>query len=100
MAFEGVLQRREGLSLVTSQSYIQPHPVRFIPTEKEIAAMLRGMGFSYDESPALWIRGDGVQLGAPHDRNLIRAPDESIIAIDVQPRLLPGYGETGVRGSM
>lgn len=39
----------------------------------------------------LWERGDGVQLADTHDRNFIRAPDETIIAIDVQPRLRPGH---------
>jgi Serine/Threonine/Tyrosine Kinase found in polyvalent proteins len=97
VAFEGILRRREGLSIVTSQSYIQPHPVRFIPTEAEIQALLGGMGFAYDESAALWCRSDGVQLGDTHNRNFIRAPDESIIAIDVQPRLLAGHAMEDVR---
>ena len=97
VTFEGILQRQEGLSIVTSQSYIQPHPTRFIPTETEIQGLLGGLGFVYDESAALWCQDDGIQLGDTHDRNFIRAPDESIVAIDVQPRLLPSYPITGVR---
>ena len=89
--FEGMWSRKEGPSIVTSQSYIHPHPVRFIPTEEEIVALLTELGFSHNESLMLWERSDGVQLADTHDRNFIRAPDESIIAIDVQPRLLPGH---------
>ncbi len=89
--FEGVWSRKDGLSIVTSQSYIQPHPVRFIPTAAEIEGLLHALGFAYDGSTMLWERSDGVQLADTHDRNFIRAPDESIIAIDVQPRLLPGH---------
>ena len=50
VAFEGIWQRKGGLSIVTSQSYIQPHPVRFIPTEEEIATFLEKLGFTYDAS--------------------------------------------------
>jgi hypothetical protein len=32
-----------------------------------------------------------VELGDAHDRNFIRAPDELLYAIDVQPRLKPGF---------
>jgi len=95
--FEGMWSRREGPSLVTSQSYIQPHPERFIPTEEEIAALLTRLGFTYNESTGLWERDDGVELGDAHDRNFIRAPDESIVAIDVQPRLMPGFDFAAVR---
>jgi hypothetical protein len=42
--FEGIWSRREGMSIVTSQSYIQPHPARFIPTEEEITALLGSLG--------------------------------------------------------
>lgn len=97
VAFEGLLVRKEGLSIVTSQSFIQPHPVRFIPTPEEISGFMTGLGFCYDESESLWIRDDGVQAGDTHDRNFIRAPDESIIAIDVQPRLVPGSVFENVR---
>lgn len=89
--FEGIWSRKEGLSIVTSQSYIQPHPVRFIPTEAEIKGLLHSLGFAYDPGSMLWERSDGVQLSDTHDRNFIRAPDESIVAIDVQPRLRPGH---------
>jgi Serine/Threonine/Tyrosine Kinase found in polyvalent proteins len=89
--FEGMWSRKEGVSIVTSQSYIHPHPVRFIPTEEEIVKFLADLGFSYNESLMLWERADGVQLADTHNRNFIRAPDEAIIAIDVQPRLLPGH---------
>jgi Serine/Threonine/Tyrosine Kinase found in polyvalent proteins len=90
VAFEGVLVRKEGPSLVTSQGYIQPHPGRFIPTEEEIAAFLRSLGFREAGSSMLWERDDGVELADTHDRNFIRTPDGSIVAIDVQPRLLSG----------
>lgn len=89
--FEGIWRRPEGLSIVTSQPYIQPHPVRFIPTDAEISSYLSVLGFSFDESSSLWERGDGVQLGDVHNRNFIRAPDENILAIDVQPRLRQGH---------
>lgn len=89
--FEGMWKRPGGLSIVTSQPFIQPHPVRFIPTEEEIHGLLHALGFAYNDTLMLWERGDGVQLADTHDRNFIRAPDESIIAIDVQPRLLPGH---------
>lgn len=87
--FEGIWPRRDGPSIVTSQPYIQPHPERFIPTEKEIRSLLRSLGFRYRESSGLWERKDGVELADTHDRNFIRAPDETIVAIDVQPRLKP-----------
>jgi hypothetical protein len=95
--FEGILKRPDGLSIVTSQSYIQPHPVRFIPTEDEIGGLLTRLGFHLDEDTGLWLRDDGVELGDTHDRNFIRAPDESIVAIDVQPRLLSGHSFENVR---
>ncbi|MDP1586571.1 MAG: hypothetical protein Q8M07_02410 [Prosthecobacter sp.] len=88
--FEGIWKRPRGLSIVTSQPFIQPHPVRFIPTGEEIHALLHRLGFAYNESLMLWEREGGVQLADTHDRNFIRAPDEEIIAIDVQPRLMPG----------
>lgn len=89
--FEGIWKRPGGLSIVTSQPFIQPHPVRFIPTEDEIHGLLHALGFAYNDTLMLWERSDGVQLADTHDRNFIRAPDETIIAIDVQPRLLPGH---------
>ncbi len=89
--FEGIWSRKDGVSIVTSQSCIQPHPVRFIPAEEEIAALLSGLGFVYNESTGLWERDDGVELGDAHDRNFIRAPDEVLYAIDVQPRLKSGF---------
>ncbi|MCX6855641.1 MAG: hypothetical protein NTV80_12145 [Verrucomicrobia bacterium] len=97
VTFEGVWSRSGGLSLVTSQSYIQAHPVRFIPTQEEIETYLGGLGFTHNDSLMLWERADGVQLADTHDRNFIRAPDECIIAIDVQPRLLPGHDFQAVR---
>jgi hypothetical protein len=81
--FEGIWTREGGLSIVTSQSYIQAHPVRFIPTAEEICAYLAGLGFTHNDSLMLWERDDGVQLADTHDRNFIRAPDEAIIAVDV-----------------
>jgi len=95
--FEGMWLRSGGPSIVTSQSYIQPHPTRFIPTEEEIHTFLQQLGFAYSSTAMLWERDDGVQLADTHDRNFIRAPDESIIAIDVQPRLLPGHDFDAVR---
>lgn len=89
--FEGVWKRLGGLSIVTSQPFIQPHPERFIPTKAEIRGLLHALGFKYNKSLTLWERADGAQLADTHDRNFIRAPDESIIAIDVQPQLLPGH---------
>ncbi len=91
VTFEGLWSRREGPSIVTSQSYIQPHPHRFIPTEEEIASYLHSFGFTQNESTLLWERDDGIELADTHDRNFIRAPDTTIIAIDVQPRLKPGH---------
>ncbi len=88
--FEGVWVRSRKLSLVTSQSFIQPHPERFIPTEAEIGAFLAALGFRWDENKMLWERDDGVELADTHDRNFIIAPDGLIRAIDVQPRLKPG----------
>ena len=96
--FEGLWTRKEGPSIVTSQSYIHPHPVRFIPTEEEIAALLGGLGFTMSETTRLWERDDGVELADTHDRNFIRAPDECVVAIDVQPRLKPGFAFAAVRG--
>lgn len=89
--FEGLWRRPGGPSIVTSQRYIQPHPHRFIPSEEEIADLLEGFGFARGESSSIWNRGDGVELGDVHNRNFIRAPDETVVAIDVQPRLLPGH---------
>jgi len=86
--FEGMWKRPGGLSIVTSLPFIQPHPVRFIPCEEEIHGLLHRLGFDYNETLMLWQRDDGV--ADTHDRNFIRAPDEEIIAIDVQPRLMPG----------
>ncbi|MDZ4288558.1 MAG: hypothetical protein U0984_11400 [Prosthecobacter sp.] len=90
--------RTDGTSIVTSQSYIQPHPTRFIPTAAEIEGFLGGLGFTYNTSTMLWERADGVQLADTHDRNFIRAPDETIVAIDVQPRLLAGHDFDTVEG--
>lgn len=89
--FEGLWRRPGGPSIVTSQRYIQPHPHRFIPSEEVIADLLEGFGFARGESSSIWNRGDGVELGDVHNRNFIRAPDETVVAIDVQPRLLPGH---------
>ena len=36
-------------------------------------------------------RDDGVLLADTHNRNFIRTPDGSIVAIDVQPRLQAGF---------
>ena len=93
VTFEGVFGRKEKLNLAASQSYIQPHPVRFIQTEGEIQALLADLGFSHAESAVPWCRDDGPQLGDTPDRNFIRASDESIVAINVQPRLLPGHAD-------
>jgi hypothetical protein len=95
--FEGIWMRNGQPSIVTSQPYIQAHPVRFIPTEQEIADYLGQLGFTHNDSLMLWERDDGIQLADTHDRNFIRAPDEAILAIDVQPRLLPGHEFDAVR---
>ena len=95
--FEGIWSRREGPSIVTSQSYIQPHPERFIPPEDEIISCLDALGFHYSHTAMAWERDDGVVLADTHDRNFIRAPDGAIVAIDVQPRLLPGFEWDSVR---
>lgn len=95
--FEGIWMRKGQPSIVTSQGFIYPHPVRFIPTAEEITGYLNGLGFTHNDSLMLWERDDGVQLADTHDRNFIRAPDEAIIAIDVQPRLLPGHEFNAVR---
>ncbi len=95
--FEGILSRRAGLSIVTSQPYIQPHPGRFIPTEEEVAECLSAIGFARSEDSGDWERADGVVLGDAHDRNFIRSPDERVYVIDVQPKLRPGFAWEGVR---
>ncbi len=82
-------QSRDPVAVI-SQPYIQPHPGRFIPTEQEIASCLSALGFAVSEENAQWERDDGVVLGDTHDRNFIRAPDEIVYAIDVQPKLMPG----------
>lgn len=97
VAFEGMWSRKGRLSIVTSQRYIQAHPLRFIPTADEIESYLHALGFAYDSAAMLWQRDDGVQLADTHDRNFIRAPDATIFAIDVQPRLLPGCDLDAVR---
>ncbi len=74
-----------------------PSFTSFIPTAEEITGYLNGLGFTHNDSLMLWERDDGVQLADTHDRNFIRAPDEAIIAIDVQPRLLPGHEFNAVR---
>jgi hypothetical protein len=96
--FEGIWKRKAGLSIVTSQPFIQPHPKRFIPSEEEIEDFLRNLGFSHNDATRFWERTDGVELGDTHDRNFIRAPDACIYAIDVQPRLQPGRNWDEVRG--
>ena len=95
--FEGIWPRPGGLSIVTSQSYIQPHPLRFIPTEAEIGAFLDALGFAWDDNTMTWHRDDGVELADTHDRNFIIAPDGIIHAIDVQPRLKPGFDFDAVK---
>jgi hypothetical protein len=95
--FEGIWITKGGPSIVTSQGYVQPHPSRFSPTEDEIESFLGGLGFTWDTEQLLWSRGDGVELADTHDRNFIIAPDGSIRAIDVQPRLLPGFDFDAVR---
>jgi hypothetical protein len=95
--FEGIWPRRGGLSIVTTQGYVQPHPVRFIPTEDEIETFLGDLGFAWDTARFFWTRDDGIELADTHDRNFIIAPDGSVRAIDVQPRLLPGFEFDAVR---
>lgn len=97
--FEGILKTKAGFSIVTSQEFIYPHPTRFIPTAEEITGYLNSLGFTHNDTLMLWERDDGVQLADTHDRNFIRAPDETIIAIDVQPRLLSGHDFDSVRHS-
>ena len=89
--FEGIWMREGGPSIVISQSYIQPHPLRFIPTSEEIETFLRDLGFERNDTTITWHRDDGVELADTHDRNFIIAPDGLIRAIDVQPRLKPGF---------
>jgi len=89
--FEGIWMRDGGPSIVTSQSYIHPHPIRFIPTTEEIEGYLQSLGFEWNETTMTWHRDDGVELADTHDRNFIIAPDGLIRAIDVQPRLKPGF---------
>ena len=89
--FEGVLEKKDGPSIATSQTYIQPHPERFIPTQEEIVRYPEKLGF-YQRGSTLWIREeDGISLGDCHDRNFIRTPGETIVAIDVQPILQEGH---------
>ncbi|MDB6117434.1 MAG: hypothetical protein JWO08_1215 [Verrucomicrobiaceae bacterium] len=95
--FEGVWVRKLGVSLVTSQSYIQPHTERFIPTEAEISSFLEQLGFHWEDTSAAWEREDGVVLGDTHDRNFIRAPDGLLYAIDVQARMKSGFDWEAVR---
>lgn len=85
--FEGVLEQPEGYSLVTSQPFIQPHPERFIPTECELTDFLQSLGFHQQGSNRWFREEDGIILEDCHDRNFIRTPDESIVAIDAQPLL-------------
>ena len=94
--FEGILSRKAGISIVTSQHYVLPHPERFIPTESEIARCMRGFGFK-PASATTWIRDDGVSVGDVHNRNLIRRPDGVVEVIDVQPILSESYDWDGVR---
>lgn len=86
--FEGLLARRGGPSLVTSQFYVMPHPDRAVPTEAEIRAFLMRLGFRISGD---WERSDGVVLHDTHDRNFIRAATGEILAIDVQPELKSGF---------
>lgn len=88
--FEGVISNKEGISIVTSQHYVMPHPERFIPTQQEIETCMKSYGFE-EETPTTWIRKDGISCGDVHDRNLMIAPDGSIEVIDVQPILQSGF---------
>ncbi len=90
--FEGIWKRREGLSIVTSQPYILPDPENGIPTEKEIDGYMKGLDFVWSDTDRGWRREvDGVLVLDCHPRNYIKTIDEEIIAIDVQPVLLPGF---------
>lgn len=86
---EGIINASEGISIVTSQHYVMPHPERFIPTQEEIESCMKGFGFE-EETPTTWVREDGISCGDVHDRNLIRRPDGVIEVIDVQPILQQG----------
>ncbi|WP_411847762.1 hypothetical protein AAFN60_18420 [Roseibacillus persicicus] len=89
--FEGVLERPSGASIVTSQQAVHPHPERFVPTQEEISGLLTSLGFEQTRGTAWYRAADGITLGDCHDRNFIRTPVASIVAIDVQPVLDDGH---------
>ena len=94
--FEGIWPRKEGPSIVTSQPYILPDPENGIPSEKEVERYMKSLGFRWSDSDSNrapgWLRDtDGVLVQDCHPRNYIKTVEAEIVAIDVQPSLLPDF---------
>ncbi|MEO0416467.1 MAG: hypothetical protein AAF226_16100 [Verrucomicrobiota bacterium] len=90
--FEGIWPRKDGPSIVTSQTYILPDPLSGIPTEVEVETYMQSLKFNWSASDNGWKRErDGVLVQDCHPRNYIKTIDDEVIAIDVQPKLLPDF---------
>ncbi|MEM7697355.1 MAG: hypothetical protein AAF236_03000 [Verrucomicrobiota bacterium] len=63
VCFEGIWRRDEGLSILTSQRYILPHPEHGMPSNKEIQEWMESLGFSWNRERSGYLReADGVLL--------------------------------------
>lgn len=94
--FEGIWERPDGLSIVTSQRYILPDPMEGVPTMEAVCEFMTGLGFTRDGENVSFLREeDGVLAQDAHPRNYIRAVDGDVYAVDVQPFLERGreWGE-------
>ena len=89
--FEGIWERPDGPSIVTSQRYILPDPMAGVPAMEAVCEFMAGLGFTRDGENVTFLREpDGVLAQDAHPRNYIRAVDGDIYAIDVQPFLERG----------
>ena len=97
VCFEGIWQRPDGPSIVTSQSYILPDPLAGIPSEEDVTEYMNRLGFVWDDVQKGFFReADGVLVQDCHPRNYVRAVDGDLYAIDIQPILAKGRKWEGV----
>lgn len=91
VCFEGIWQRPDGPSIVTSQSYILPDPLAGIPSEEDVTNYMNRLGFDWDDVQKGFFReADGILVQDCHPRNYVRAVDGDLYAIDIQPTLAKG----------
>lgn len=81
---EGVIQTRDGVSLVMSQPFI----VGSSPTKEEIADWFTQQG-AVQLTPLIWEFPDGLVAGDAHSGNLILMNDGTMVPIDLHVEKMP-----------